>query len=51
MYNFLISYYFSILFDVLHEEFGLKAYQSHRLKFTAFSIIPLNSPKINKKLI
>ncbi len=24
MYNLLISYYFSILFDVLHEKFGLK---------------------------
>jgi len=23
MYNLLISYYFSILFDVLHEKFGL----------------------------
>ena len=25
MYNLLISYYFSILFDVLHEKFGLRA--------------------------
>jgi hypothetical protein len=24
MYNLLISYYFSILFDVLHEKFGLR---------------------------
>ncbi len=23
MYNLLISYYFSILFDVLHEKFGI----------------------------
>ncbi len=28
MYNLLISYYFSILFDVLHEKFGLESFKT-----------------------